>query len=103
MAQRRKPAPRPRPTSSKPRAPRRKIPQKTRPARRKLDPRLAFLLSLTEQQRRALKKNDDARVDRVTKQIDEAVAALNQATDKERDKAVDRLRELHNQLFAPIS
>jgi subtilisin family serine protease len=78
-------------------------PQKPRPARRKLDPRLAFLLSLTEQQRQSLKKDEDSRIERVTKQIDEALAALDQAKDADRKKAVDRLRNLDSQLFAPIS
>jgi subtilisin family serine protease len=105
MAKRSKTASRRRPAASKksPAKARTPTPRKPRPTRRKLDPRLAFLLSLTEAQRQALKKDEDKRIQSVTRKIEEAVLALNQASEKERTNAVKRLSELDKQLFAPIS
>jgi subtilisin family serine protease len=93
----------PRPTPPRPPAPNGGGSQHSLPARRKLDPRFAYLLSLSAEQRQALKADEDARIERVAKQIDEAVAALNQASDRERGQAAARLRDLDSQLFAPIT
>ncbi|MGI8838137.1 MAG: S8 family serine peptidase [Pyrinomonadaceae bacterium] len=75
--------------------------QKTGRSRQKLDPRLALLLSLTDRQRRALKAQEDKRIQQLTLEIYEAVGGLDD--DKNRDKASKRLRELDRQLFAPLT
>lgn len=77
--------------------------RKPRPTRSKLDPRLAFLLSLPEPRRRALKAEEDARLARLAEEFAEAVATLDQAKEKDRKKAVDRLRALDKRLFAPLT
>jgi len=76
---------------------------KFQPARSKLDPRLAMLLSLTDKQRLALKLDEDARIDKLAKDINEAVAALDRVKDKDRESAAERLRKLDRQLFAPLT
>jgi hypothetical protein len=77
--------------------------QGPRPTRPKLDPRLALLLSLPDEERRALKAEEDARLVRLSEEIDEAFAALAQVEDKDREMAVARLRTLDRQLFAPLT
>jgi len=76
--------------------------EKTSPARRKLDPRLAMLLALPDKQRRALKAAEEAEIGRLAKEIGDAVAALDAPKNNDRD-AVDRLRRLDHQLFAPLT
>lgn len=76
---------------------------KPRPARPKLDPRLAFLLWLSDSKRRALKAEEDARLAQLAADVREAVAALDQAKDKEREKVVERLRALDRRQFAPLT
>lgn len=87
----------------KPKVTRRTRMQKLRPTRLKLDPRLALLLSLPDKQRRALKADEDARIGKLAKEIDEAVAALDRVKDKDRESAAERLRKLDRQLFAPLT
>lgn len=72
-------------------------------SRPKLDPRLALLLGLSDSKRRALKAEEDARLAKLAAEVREAVAALDQAEDKERDKVVERLRSLDRRLFAPLT
>lgn len=76
---------------------------KPRPARPKLDPRLAFLLGLSDSRRRALKAEEDARLAQLAADVREAVAALDQAKDKDREKVVERLRALDRRQFAPLT
>ena len=69
--------------------------QKQRPARAKVDPRLALLLSLPPKRLLALKAEEDARLAAVTKEIDEVVASL----DRDLQEAVwEELPEA----FAPV-
>lgn len=77
--------------------------QKPYPTRPKLDPRLALLLSLTDKQRRTLKAEEDARIAKLAKDVDEAVAAHDQAKGKDRESTAERLRTLDRQLFAPLT
>lgn len=74
-----------------------------RPSRPKLDPRLALLLSLPDRRRRALKAEEDALIAKLVREIDEAVAALDQAKDRDRKKAVEELHKLDRKLFAPLT
>jgi hypothetical protein len=77
--------------------------RKARSTRPKLDPRLALLLSLPEQQRRQLKVEEDAQLRALSKGLAEATAAFDRATETEREQAAGRLRELDRKLFAPLS
>lgn len=86
-----------------PKATQRSSVRKPRPARPKLDPRLALLLSLPDKQRRALKAEEDTRLATLTEEVNAAVVALDQAKDKDREKVVERLRRLDHQLFAPLT
>jgi subtilisin family serine protease len=89
--------------ASKPKATQGGSVRKPRPARPKLDPRLALLLGLSDSKRRALKTEEDARLAKLAEEVREVVAALDQAKDKEREKAVERLRSLDRRLFAPLT
>src|SRR5262245_55184 len=94
------------PRKPKPKAkpPRRSRIQKEHPARRKLDSRLALLLSLPEKKLRSLKTDEDKRLLKLLKDVEEAVVTLDQARDtSDRDSVVKRLKELDRQLFAPIT
>jgi subtilisin family serine protease len=86
-----------------PRATQRSGVGKPRPARPKLDARLALLLSLPDRQRRALKAEEDARLAKLSEEINEAVVAFDQAEDKDCERSVERLRMLDHQLFAPLT
>ena len=86
-----------------PKATQRSRVRKPHPARPKLDPRLALLLSLPDKQRRALKAAEDARLATLTEEVNAAVVALDQAKDKDRERVVERLRRLDHQLFAPLT
>src|SRR5256885_1922693 len=77
--------------------------KETGPSRSKLDPRLALLLSLPDKRRRALKAEEDARLAGLAKEIAAAAAALDQAKDSDRERAVHKLRELDRRLFAPLT
>jgi subtilisin family serine protease len=61
------------------------------------------LLGLSDSKRRALKAEEDARLAKLAEEVNQAVSALDQAKDKERDKAVEQLRRLDHQLFAPLT
>lgn len=69
--------------------------------RHKLDLRLAFLLSLPEDELRRLKEEEDQRLERLAEEIREA---REQATGEEPDPdARARLQELEDRLFAPVT
>lgn len=89
--------------ASTPKATPRAVVSKPGPTRSKLDPRLALLLSLPDKQRRALKTLEDARLAKLATEVNEAVAALDQSKEQDREKAIDRLRNLNGQLFAPLT
>jgi len=86
-----------------PKAEKRDRVHKPRPVRPKLDPRLALLLTLPDRQRRALKAEDDAQIAALTKELNDANSALDEATGKDRERVLERLRRLDQRLFAPLT
>jgi hypothetical protein len=67
--------------------------------RRNLDPRLTFLLSLSEDELRSLKEEEDRRLEQLAEEIREA---RERAAGEEPDpEAQARLQELEDRLFTP--
>ena len=87
----------------RPRVTQRARAQRFRPVRRKLDPRLALLLSLSDRQRRALKADEEARTANLNREVEAALTALDRAEDGEREGAVERLQRLEHQMLAPLT
>ena len=77
--------------------------RKAKRARPKLDARLAFLLSLSARQRDALKVEEDTRLAAVGKEIAATSKALYLGTESARKLAAEKLRQLDQRLFAPLT
>src|SRR5688572_32600005 len=81
----------------------RRVGHEPKPARPKLDPRLALLLSLPDRRRRTLKMQEDARLTALSKEITAAKAALYHGTESDRKRAAERFGGLNDRLFAPMT
>ena len=77
--------------------------QDAHPARPKLDPRLALLISLSKERRRRLKRDEDDRIHEVMKRRTDAVAEYERSEGAERERAGQMLRDVDRQLFAPLT
>lgn len=78
--------------------------QKSVPARPKLDPRLSFITSLPANKMKTLKEQENGRLKQVSDEIGQRLAAREEQEEgKQSAKFDDRLRDLGNQLFAPLT